>query len=660
MNKRGQITLFIIIGLILLVSVGIVVYLTTERAVKPLEEEVIVPEDVKPVYDYVQSCVNSLAMEGIGLLGLQGGFIQLPGIIERTPTAYIPIDSENYFKVPLWYYEGEDRTPSLGFMEREITRHINSGLKDCAGSFEPFKDRMSITEEGNVSTTTMIADDSVILRISWPLALSFGGTEGTKRIKDFVFRMPVRLKQMWELANATMAKENEFTYFENATIDLMAADSENIPLDGLTIECGTKHWRITDVQSRLEQLLYYNIATTRIKNTNFFPFTASQSTYETLHKDYLRMTKQLEQGQEITPPKTEAPDDAYQYFKFFYDVGAKPTDLKVGFEYQPAWGMQINAQPSDGPQLKSNSGKGVGKFLRFLCINQWHFTYDIIYYVKASVRDDTAFNGQGYVFQFAFPVLINHNMPERVAFGLRRFQTMDFGAPDFCTTFGDKPADIRALGVVEGTGIMMEMPDVQITYKCFDQECELGSTIAEEGVYTLATYLPRGCTNPFITAKKEGYLETTMQMLTDRMDIPMKKLQDMQLKYIVHPYHGETDTWGTPRPLTENERVSVQVSLVNRTFDQFVGFPTTNESFQIVQDTSYYDIDAMLFLRDNQVGGYNVQTYKIPYDTIAGKTTAVIPLVQYLPLSITDDQKLKMMSYVMEGEYRETLQPEFE
>ncbi len=658
MMKRGQLTLFIIIGLILLVSIGIVVYITTQKVIKPVEEEVIVPEDVRPVYEFVQGCANDIAIEGLGLLGLQGGFIQLPGIIDRTPTAYIPIDTFNNFKIPLWYYEGEDRTPSIGFMEREISRHINERMKECTGEFEAFKDKYAIAEVSNITTSTIIGDDQIVLRITWPLDLKAG--ERTTRISDFVVRMPVRLKQIWELANATMSKENEMAFFENSTIDLMAADSDNIPLDGFTIECGTKRWLMPDIQARLERILYYNIPTTRIKNTNFFPFTQDKNVYETLRKDYASMTKQLEAGKEMTLPKTEAPDDAYQYFHSFYDVGARPTDLKMGFEYQPAWGMQINAQPSQGPVLKSNMGKGAGKFLRFLCINQWHFAYDIIYYVKASIKDDTAFNGQGFTFQFAFPVLINDNAPERVAFGLRRFQSMDFGAPEFCTTLGDKLVDIRAVGALPGVPVLMEMPDAGIQYQCFNQECDLGATQAEGGIYRLSTYLPRGCTNPFITAAKDGYLPATAQMTSDRLDIEMKKLQDMNMKFMVHPYHGQTKTWGAVRELDKNERVSLHVSVVNTTFDQFIGFPTTNETLQLVQDDTYYNIEATLFLRDNQIGGYSAETIKIPYEDIAGKDTAVINVVEYLPAPVDDKQKLDMIAYIMEGDYKDELKPAFE
>ena len=650
--------MFIIIGLVLLLAASLVVYFTTREIVKPVEEEVIVPEDVRPVYDFVQGCVNEIAREGITLLGLQGGYIDLPAIIERTPTAYIPIDTLNYFKVPLWYYEGEDRTPSLGYMEREVSRHVNNELKKCTGDFEAFEGRFKIAEEGNVTTRTVIAEDSVIIRIKWPLALTT--FDRTTRIEDYIVRMPVRLKQMWALANTTMTFENQNSVFEKFTIDLMAADREHIPLDGLEVECGVKRWYLNEIQDRLERILYYNIPTTRIKNTDYFPFLESTRTYETLGREAERITKELEAGKDLIPPKIKAPRDAYQYFKNFYDVGVRPSNLKVGFEYHPEWGMRLNAQPNEGPLLKSNTGRGPGRFLRYMCINQWHFAYDVIYYVKMSVRDDEAFGGEGYNFQFAFPVLINDNAPERVFFGLKKFQSVDFGAPEFCLKAGDQLVDIRAVGQVEDMPILMELPDAQINYKCFNQECELGKTVAEGGIYRLSTYLPQSCTNPLITASKEGYLSETEQMTTDTLTLQLKKLEDYNLKFVVHPYHGQSKTWGASRELRDREEVSMSISMVNKTYDQFISWPVLEEKVGLVQETAHYNIDAILSLNENQIGGYNAQVLKIPFEDLAGKDTIVINLVEYLPVSITDKQKANMIIYLLEGDYRDDLAPEFE
>jgi hypothetical protein len=655
--KKGQITIFIIIGLVLLVSAGLVIYFTTRAVVKPVEEEIIVPEDVRPVHSLVQQCAQSTAREGIGLLGLQGGFIQIPGIIERTPSAYVPADSHEEFKVPLWQYEGEDRTPSIGFMERELSRHISQRIKECTAGFEELTGRYEVKEEGNISVRTTLTDDDVVVKVTWPLALTT--PERTTRINEFITRVPVRLKQIWELANATLSAENKHSYFENATIDLMAADSEKIPLDGFTLECGTKRWRIPEIRQRLQEVLYYNIPATRIKNTAHWPFLAKTSTYETLHKDYLRMTKELEQGKTPKEPRTEAPDDAYQYFKLYLDIGTRPTELTAGFEYQPEWGMHLAAQPNEGATLKSNSGKGA-KWLRFLCINQWHFTYDIIYPIKATIRDPSAFDGQGYNFQYAFPVLINKNAPARENFGLSRFQSIDFGAEDFCTTYGTERADIRVLGELPGVPVLMELSDAKLGYSCFNQECELGTTQAIDGIYRYYGYLPGGCTNPLISAEKEGYLPARAQLLDDRLDIKLKKLQDLNLKVVVHPYHGQTKTWAMPRPLKENERISLRISTINTTFEQFIGFPTQNQTLQLVQEDAHYEIDAILTLRDKQIGGYNTPMARLAYDDFAGKTAAVIHVVEYLPVPITDQQKLEMIQYIMEGAYRDELQPTFE
>jgi hypothetical protein len=512
------------------------------------------------------------------------------------------------------------------------------------------------------------------VRVTWPLVLAT--PERTTRIKDFIIRLPVRLKQMWELANATLAAENQHAMLENLTIDLMAADRSHIPLDDFSVECGVKRWSLPEIQQRLQRLLYYNIALTRIKNTAAWPFSASTSTYEGLRKEAARMTRELEQDKIPTLSK-QAPEDAFQYFRQTYDVGARPTDLVLGIEYQPEWGMYLNADPHDGTVLKSNSGRGQG-MLNYLCINQWHFSYDIIYPVKVSIRDNKAFAGQGFVFQYAFPVIINHNAPERVAFGYRRFETQDFGAPEFCTTYGDNLVDVHVLGELEGVPVLFELDGANITYRCFTQECDLGATKDEGGIYRLLTHLPRGCTNPLLTATKTGYLPATRQLRsgTDRIDIPLKKLQEFQPHFVVHPYHGASNTWGVPRELTSNERVSMRISLLNSTFEQYVGFPTLNQSIQLVQaasaeqtglhslrlvqDTATYGMDAMLFLRDNQIGGFSSENLTIQYDTIAGKSKMIIHIVEYLPVAVTDEQKLKMIAYLIEGDYRDELQPTFE
>jgi len=61
LNKKSQVTIFIIIGMIILVTVGLFIYFkiaTTKRL------GMIYPEAI-PVNNFVESCINNVAKEGI-------------------------------------------------------------------------------------------------------------------------------------------------------------------------------------------------------------------------------------------------------------------------------------------------------------------------------------------------------------------------------------------------------------------------------------------------------------------------------------------------------------------------------------------------------------------------------------------------------------------
>ena len=120
------------------------------------------------------------------------------------------------------------------------------------------------------------------------------------------------------------------------------------------------------------------------------------------------------------------PGDAYEINKMTFDVNIPRTDIRVKFVYDPSR-LLLNALPHDGRWLKSKVVRGSKQLIPFFCMNQWHFSYDIIYPVKVVLKDETAFDGEGYVFQYATPVVISDNAPERVNFGIRPFEPMYIG-----------------------------------------------------------------------------------------------------------------------------------------------------------------------------------------------------------------------------------------
>jgi len=79
-SKKSQVTLFIIIGLVLIVSIGAFIYIksisvSTDKPLEIIREEA--PQDFKPVQSYVIQCVEELTKEAFTIIGKNGGYINL-------------------------------------------------------------------------------------------------------------------------------------------------------------------------------------------------------------------------------------------------------------------------------------------------------------------------------------------------------------------------------------------------------------------------------------------------------------------------------------------------------------------------------------------------------------------------------------------------------
>ncbi len=673
MKKRGQVTIFIIIGIILLLSVAVGIYFYGKRVTEPIKRVVAVPEDAQQVYDYVATCVNQIGKDGLILQGTQGGYINIPPIIEKNPNSFVAADPAGIAKTPLWYYEGEERTPSLEFMQRELAVYVKQNLPQCV-NFESFAQHLKITPKSDILPVITYTDEEVIIEIKWQLDIAV--QDRFVQLNEFVVSFPLKFKAMYELAKQTMETENKQGWFENLTIDLMSANSK-IPFTGMDISCGTKKWYMQDIKKELKRVLYYDLPLIRVANTNYPAPLAPLKTYTRLKSDAVDIRKDLENGKEPKWP-TDAPADVFEMNRMMFDAGVKKTDLKAAFTYLPNWQLLVNAQPSSGGVLSTANAKGARKYLRFLCINQWHFTYDVIYPVKMQIKDDTAFNGEGFVFQMAFPVIIDDNEEARTFFGIRKFVIPDAGT-DFCTNFGTQSVDVRAKGFVEGGLIAEDLEDTNITYTCVSQECLLGKTISDgSGIIRLNTYLPEGCANPLLTAKKEGYLPGK-KYGTGALDIMMTKLKRLPYTITIHPYDSINKRWLADiyNRLPKTMHATVAISLRNESFDQYKSYPASAVQFQaegstelsnisdverdeveFVYDDAAYDIDIMLFKGDTVVGGYHAENVTIPYDSIAGASAVNFNVFEWRPLPETGEDQAKMFMSLYEEKHEE-LAPQF-
>lgn len=361
MGKRGQITLFIIIGLILLLSITLLIYYRNLT----LKEPEIVPPQFNPVKEYVSSCLKITGRDAVELLGQQSGYIEIPQAWLLDRDSYISY--AGIMNIPYWYYLGESRVPSQEVIEQQISEYIESNLNDCLQDFAPFEATFGISEKRDLDVITTLDKKDVRIEADFLLRVKSKADSKATYLSDFSAILDVDLLEAYELARKMMEYENENMPIENATMDMVSMHPD-IPESGMTFHCGREQWYLHEIKDELSTIMRYQLSRVRIKNTNYLDFVAPEEEYE-YFADFT-----LEDVMNGRVPDRAPPEDSYEFFHYFWDIGMPKSDLRATMQYEPAWGMDINARPSSGGVLRSNVRKGVKKYLNFMCVNFYHFT----------------------------------------------------------------------------------------------------------------------------------------------------------------------------------------------------------------------------------------------------------------------------------------------
>lgn len=665
--KKGQITLFMIIALIILIAIALYIYVTQQT--QTFIPDVVIPPNVEPINRYISTCIGDVAKEGMILQGLQGGFIDIPNKIQYTRSSHISVGQSQI--IPNWYHNGENRIPSLEYMERDLEGYILRNLETCEAGLQQFNNLFDfITYDYEVDV--FFAGDNTVVSVAFPVEALGKIDERITKLRDFKVTVPIRMLRAYELANATFHAQMEQMFLENVTIELMTANN-NFPFTGLEPKCGAVKWYVNDLREELKKTIYYNLQRVRIAGTNHTPFLYDEDVYLDMKEKAGLINEYLHQADYSEgDPFAEAfvlagidhiPEDVYEYTHLYFDPGYGKTDMKAIFNYYPQFDMDMQVDPSDGGIMSTKMFTGHQKYLRFFCLNMYHFAYDVRYPVEVRILDPKSLEQEGgFIFRYGIPVTIKDNAPYKQRYGESIF-TSTYPAYEFCEDDG-KYVDIEVRGIYEGF-TNQPIKDVNLTYTCMQYYCDLGKTQAIEGTYKYKGTIPSYCANPTITASRDGYLETSVQMTEDFLTIQMESLYKVNVTFLKYLYLESTDELRDMPELVDfdsGETVVMYITLVNdsHSYDQYVAVPLNGSGFmeaELIERGAHYAISALLEKDGDVIGGYMLDDISISYNDLAGTSELVIPLIEYRPVPLNDEEMGKMMQYIYAGPYTETLQP---
>ena len=189
-NKKAQVTIFIIIAI--LIIAGIVLFFIFRDKIG-IGEGVNIDET--EMHNLIEECVLTGLVDGTRLIGLQGGYLELPEKVVEL----------NLSKVAYGYYLGSNTLNSKQRLEQEIGKYIDLILPYCFDETQFIN--YSITK-GDSKSKVSINKNSV----STSTRFSIGATKKDSSFeinKNFDVDVPINLNSIYNVASDIIDKEIE-------------------------------------------------------------------------------------------------------------------------------------------------------------------------------------------------------------------------------------------------------------------------------------------------------------------------------------------------------------------------------------------------------------------------------------------------------------------
>jgi len=197
MQKRGQITVFIIIGIIMLfLTAGFLfIFKSMNNSELKTEQEVMLNSyDLGSVRMYIDHCFERTSREAIIYVGLRGGYYKVPP----------PSNDQIFIQIPYYLDLGNVRFPSKERIAEEVKLFIEERLDNCLNNFTTFRNSGYDFEEGEISAK-VILENAVVFELDYPLIVKKG--KSLTELRKYSYRLPLNFQDIYSTINRTVNEQ---------------------------------------------------------------------------------------------------------------------------------------------------------------------------------------------------------------------------------------------------------------------------------------------------------------------------------------------------------------------------------------------------------------------------------------------------------------------
>lgn len=195
--KKGQITIFVILGIVVVVALGVLLSYRESlfgTRISELKGTAALGPELKEAGSIVEDCIKGVAEEGIQSLGVHGGYVDNTGM---AIFEYGAIDTT-------YLFDGKESSlPTKEEMASGLSAYVKQNSKNCLNGLDGFE----VTPAPIKDVSTEIYKENVEISVEWPISLKKGTSES--KLDGFVIDLPVRLGTLYSEISGFMAVQAE-------------------------------------------------------------------------------------------------------------------------------------------------------------------------------------------------------------------------------------------------------------------------------------------------------------------------------------------------------------------------------------------------------------------------------------------------------------------
>ena len=187
MQKRGQVSVFIILGIILLALGIFILKLQSTNETAQLKQNPLSATSIErpAVEEFVNSCLQSTTKIALHTIARQGGYYKLPP------------NSDLGNNVPIYINNSVVYIPTIEKIEEQISTAITKLLPECLGEFKTFEKQGIEIHVSTISTKSKLKQDKVSINLYMPMTIS---SATVTEITDFAINQETGLLGLYHSA----------------------------------------------------------------------------------------------------------------------------------------------------------------------------------------------------------------------------------------------------------------------------------------------------------------------------------------------------------------------------------------------------------------------------------------------------------------------------